>query len=78
MRAPSSLFTGYFVVAFSYIVDGNQYDGKFYSSHEWGEGTELPILCNPQNPQESSACDDDESQPGAALDWVLAFLEPGL
>ena len=28
MRAPSSLFTGYFVVAFSYVVDGNQYDGE--------------------------------------------------
>lgn len=74
-QAPSTLFVGHFIVAFSYVVDGNNYGGEFYSSHAWEKGTDLAILYNPQNPGESSACDDDESQSEAALEWIFGVLE---
>jgi len=77
-QAPSSLFVGHFTVALSYAVDGIHYSGKFYSSHEWEKWTDLMILYNPQNPTESVACDDDESQSGAALEWTLGLLGDGL
>jgi hypothetical protein len=74
-QTPSTLFVGHFIVVFSYVVDGNSCVGKFYSSREWVQGTDLLILYNPQNPAESSVCDDDESQSGAALKWILGLLE---
>jgi hypothetical protein len=74
-QAPSTLFVGYFTVIFSYVVGGNNYSGKCYSSREWAKGTDLMILYNPQNPAESSVCDDDESQSETALRWIFGLLE---
>jgi hypothetical protein len=74
-QAPSTLFVGHFIVVFSYVIGGNNYSGKFYSSHDWVKGTDLMILYNPQNPVESSICDDDESQSEAAIRWIFGLLE---
>jgi hypothetical protein len=68
-----SLFVGHFTVAYSYLVDGNQYRGEFYSSFEWEEGTDLPILYNLESPEESCVCDEDEIR--AACEWVPGFLQ---
>jgi hypothetical protein len=72
---------GHFIVAFSYVVDGISHGGAFYSSHRWEEGAELPILYNPQNPEENRVCDDDESQAGAVAEavmgWVFMILSDG-
>jgi hypothetical protein len=68
-----SLFVGHFTVAYSYLVDGSQYRGEFYSSFEWKEGTDLPILYNLESPGESCVCDEDERR--AACEWVLGFFE---
>ena len=75
-QASSALFVGYFIVVYSYIVDGRHYRGEFYCSHEWVKEADLMILYNPQNPGESIACDDDDSESGAALEWILEFLVP--
>jgi len=74
-RIPSPLFVGHFNVAFSHIVDGSHYRGKFCSSYQLADGAELAVRYNPQNPKESSACDDDESQSDVAMKWVFGFLE---
>jgi hypothetical protein len=74
-QAPSSLFVGHYSVAFSYVVDGNPYTGQFYSSRDWEKGVDLPVLYNPQKPSENIVCDDDESQTGAALEWILGFVD---
>lgn len=76
-RAPSSLFVGHFVVAFSYVVEEIRHSGEFCSFHEWEEGTDLPILYNPQCPKDYDVCDEaDESQALlAAIDlicWMFA------
>lgn len=74
-QAPSSLFVGHYRVAFSYVVAGNSYISQFYSSGEWEKGMEVPILYNPQRPGESAVCDDEASQAGAALEWILGFID---
>jgi hypothetical protein len=82
-RAVSSLFVGHFVVAYSYVVDGIKRGGEFYSSHAWEEGTDVPILYNPQNPEKSRVYDDedDESRAGrlaeAAMEWIFMILLDG-
>jgi len=74
-QAPSTLFVGHFIVVFSYIADGNNYRAAFCSSHEWGKGTDLIILYNPQNPEEHSVCESDESQAEAAIECFFGLLE---
>ena len=74
-QAPGTLFVGHFVVVYSYAVDGKLYTGKFYSSHEWENGTDLTALYDPQDPAECTACDDDQSQSEAAVEWICGFLE---
>ena len=74
-QAPSSLFVGHCKVSFSYVVAGATYSGEFYSSREWEKGMDLPMLYNPRTPGESAACDDDESQAGAALECILGFID---
>jgi len=73
-QAPSSLFVGHYTSTFSYAVDGNHYCGKFYSSHEWGRGAEVPILYNPQNPVENCICDEDESNFTPALAFAVELI----
>lgn len=69
-RTQSSLFAGRFIVGFSYALDDNNYSGKFYSSHAWEKGKVLGMLYNPQNPEESCVCDEDES-----LGWIFGVIE---
>ena len=74
LRIQSSLFVGYFTVAFSYAVDGSRYGGKFYSSHEWEKEAEVSLLYNPQNPLESFVCDEDGSRIAPVLACALELL----
>jgi hypothetical protein len=74
-QATSSLFVGHYRVAYSYGVAGNSYSGEFYSSREWEKGMDLTMLYNPQKPGESIVCDGEESQTGAALEWLLGFID---
>jgi hypothetical protein len=36
---------------------------------------DVTILYNPQKPSESAVCDDEASQAGAALEWILGFID---
>jgi hypothetical protein len=65
---------GYFTVVFSYAVDGNNYCGKFHSSHTRVRETEVGMLYNPQDPMESCVCDEDESQIIPVLECVFGLL----
>lgn len=76
-RSLGGLFSGRYVVVYSYTVDGNHYSGEFYSSTEWEQGANLPILYNPENPEESGV-DDGESPIAAAAGLLFALLLVGL
>jgi hypothetical protein len=55
------LFSGKYLIVFSYEVDGNHFNGEFLSSSERKEGSTFPLRYDPDDPEQTDRSDDDGS-----------------
>jgi hypothetical protein len=66
----SGLFSGKFLIVFSYAVNGNHLSGEFTSSRKWKEGTTFPLKYNPQNPEENDRANEGGGWLANAATWA--------
>jgi hypothetical protein len=72
-RTLSGLFSGHYLIVFSYTVDGNHYSGEFTSEKEWQEGSTFAIKCDPQRPEKNDQSESEDGPLTTILTWVLAI-----
>lgn len=74
----SDLFSGHYIVLYSYVVNGNHYSGEFKSSTEWQEGSSFQLKYNPQNPDETDRQEDSDRPAMTFISWVVGIALVGL
>jgi hypothetical protein len=74
LRSLSGLFSGQYIIVFSYTVKGKYYSGEFTSYKEWKEGSTFPLRYNHENPEETDREDEENNSPAVIASWVIGIM----
>jgi hypothetical protein len=72
--ALGDLFSGRYLIVFSYSVNGETYSGEFTSSDELKEGSRFALTYNSANPEENDRNSGVNGPWFNAAAWAVAIL----
>ncbi|MGD0682073.1 MAG: hypothetical protein ABR990_08480 [Terracidiphilus sp.] len=74
LRSLSGLFSGQYIIVFSYTIYGKYFSGEFTSYKEWKEGSTFPLKYNPQNPEETDREDEEINSLTTIASFVVSIM----